>query len=93
MLLLAMAALIVSPLYAQDKPSDDVIYDQVRRKLTSDRDVRGGGIEVEVKDGVVTLQGKVRTEKQKKKAERITRKVKGVANVVNRLIVEAYSRG
>ncbi len=92
LLLLALAGLLLSPLCAQGKPSDDMIYDQVRRKLTADRDVKGGGIDVEVKDGVVTLRGKVREEKQKKKAERITRKVKGVTRVVNELIVEAYGR-
>jgi len=90
LLLFALAGVISSPLYAQGKPSDDLIYDQVRRKLTADRDVKGGAIEVEVKDGAVTLRGKVHEEKQKKKAERITRKVKGVTRVVNELVVEAY---
>jgi len=66
---------------------DDEIYDQVRRRLANDPNVKGGAIEVEVRDGVVTLRGKVREEKQKLKAERITRKVKGVKKVVNELRV------
>lgn len=71
----------------QQPTSDDVIYDQVRRRLANDPEVKGGAIEVEVRDGVVTLRGKVREEKQKAKAERITRKVKGVKKVVNELRV------
>jgi osmotically-inducible protein OsmY len=50
-------------------------------------DVKGGAIEVVVHDGVVTLQGKVRTEKGRQKAESLTSKVKGVKKVVNELRV------
>ena len=75
-------------LYGQGTPADDRIYDQVRMKLAGDRDVNGGGIEVIVKNGVVTLQGKVHKEKQKQRAEHLTKKVKGVTNVVNSLKVE-----
>jgi osmotically-inducible protein OsmY len=75
-------------LAAAPASSDDRIYDQVRLRLAADRDVKGGAIQVEVHDGVVTLSGKVKEEKQKIKAERITRKVKGVKKVVNQLEVE-----
>ncbi len=68
--------------------SDDKIHDEVLQKLATDRDVKGGGIDVEVKDGVVTLTGKVREEKAKLKAERIVKKVKGVKSVVNQLKTE-----
>ena len=88
-LLLAAALLAATALNAsatQGSP-DDEIYDQVRRRLANDPNVKGGAIEVEVRDGVVTLRGKVREEKQKLKAERITRKVKGVKKVVNELRV------
>jgi osmotically-inducible protein OsmY len=81
---LLAAALLVS---AQQANPDDEIYDQVRRRLANDPDVKGGAIEVEVREGVVTLRGRVREEKQRLKAERITRKVKGVKKVVNELRV------
>jgi osmotically-inducible protein OsmY len=68
--------------------NDDRIYDQVRQKLALDRDVRGGAIEVDVKDGVVTLRGAVREDKQKTKAEKVAKKVKGVNRVVNQLDVK-----
>jgi hyperosmotically inducible protein len=69
--------------------TDDTITDQVRLKLTSDYDVKGGALGVEVKDGVVTISGSVELPKQREKAEKLTRKVKGVKNVVNKIEVKA----
>ena len=66
---------------------DDRIYDEVRRKLANDVDVKGAGIEVAVKNGAVTLSGKVHTEHGKEKAEKLTKKTKGVTSVVNNLMV------
>ena len=40
--------------------SDDSIYDNVRRKLASDQIVKGGGLQVDVKAGVVTPEGKAK---------------------------------
>ena len=37
----------------------------VRRKLADDQVVKGGAMEVEVKDGVVTLRGKVETDNRR----------------------------
>jgi osmotically-inducible protein OsmY len=65
--------------------SDDAISDMVRRRLANDPDVKGGGLKVDVKDGVVTLNGMVGMDKDKRKAEKLTRKVRGVKNVVNNL--------
>jgi osmotically-inducible protein OsmY len=44
-------------------------------------------MEVEVKDGVVTLKGKVEYDEQKIKAGKLTRKVSGVQRVDNQLVV------
>ncbi len=74
-------------LAAQKQVSDDQLYDVVRRKLANDADVKGGALEVEVKQGVVTLRGKVETDKQKNKAEKLARKVGGVKQVINELQV------
>ncbi len=78
----AAAASVQKPL------TDDEIHDKVKERLALDRDVKGGGLDVDVQNGVVTLKGKVREESQKAKAERITRKVQGVKQVVNQLEVE-----
>lgn len=71
----------------QKDTSDDGIYDTVRRRLASDPTVKGGGLEVDVKQGVVTLRGSVELDKQKVRAEKLTRKVPGVKQVVNELQV------
>jgi hypothetical protein len=89
--LFAVLGLVVAvgvPALAEKPPTDDELHDRVMQRLASDRDVKGGGLEVDVKDGVVTLRGTVREQKQKDKAERITKKVRGVKQVVNEIKVE-----
>jgi osmotically-inducible protein OsmY len=77
---------------AKDPPpvTDDTITDQVRIKLASDPIVKGGALQVDVKQGVVTLSGAVELDKQKDKAEKIARKVKGVKQVVNNLEIKTH---
>jgi len=89
--LLLLAALLAGVCaWAGDPPAtDDRLYDLVRIKLVGDPNVRGGAIEVSVKDGVVTLQGFVNNEKMKSRAEKATKQVKGVKGVVNNLQVKA----
>jgi osmotically-inducible protein OsmY len=77
--------LIVPLLIAQGTPTDDRIYDEVRRKLANDVDVKGAGFDVIVKNGAVTLRGRVHTAKAREKAEKIAKKVKGVTSVSNEL--------
>jgi osmotically-inducible protein OsmY len=86
--LILIFVLTAAPAALQQASSDDQIYDLVRRRLAGDPDVRGGGLDITVKDGVVTLRGVVRSEKAKKKADKLTRKVKGVKSVVNELTVK-----
>lgn len=88
---LALAALLClqgAPLRAAKKPvTDDVIVDTVKRKLATDAVVKGGALDVDAKDGVVVLRGKVAAKKQKDKAEHIARKVSGVKSVDNQIQV------
>ena len=72
---------------AEKNTSDDSIYDNVRRRLASDPVVKGGGLQVDVKAGVVTLRGTVEEQKQKDKATRLAKKVPGVKSVANELTV------
>ena len=83
--LLLLFALIVPMLVAQGTPSDDRIYDDVRRRLADDADVKGAAIEVTITKGAVTLKGRVHDEKARAKATRIAKKVKGVTTVDNQL--------
>jgi osmotically-inducible protein OsmY len=86
--LTVVLALLVTPLVAQKAPlTDDEITDQVLVKLSTDADLGGVKFDVTVHQGAVTLKGKVRTEKQKTKAEKVTKKVKGVTSVVNELVI------
>lgn len=87
-LFLIFALTVLSLAAYQQASNDDQIYDLVRRRLAGDPDVRGGALDIAVKDGVVTLKGVVRSEKAKKKADKLTRKVKGVKSVVNELSVK-----
>jgi predicted ATP-grasp superfamily ATP-dependent carboligase len=71
--------------FADKHLSDDSIHDLVKRKLANDPDVKGGALDIDVKDGVVTLRGKVETDKLKQKAERLAKKINGVKKVVNEI--------
>ena len=74
---------------AQDKASnpDDRIVDQVRIKLVGDQDVKGGALDVTSKDGIVTIKGRVDSGRGKSKATHLAKKVKGVKEVDNELVV------
>jgi osmotically-inducible protein OsmY len=67
---------------------DDALVDQVRLQLTKDPAVNGGALAVDVKNGVVSIKGKVRTERARQKAEKLAKKVKGVKSVDNQLVVD-----
>lgn len=86
--LLAVALIFGFVLLAQKTPlTDDIITDNVRVRLANDPDIGGMKIDVDVKGGTATLTGKVRTDKQKVKAEKLAKKVKGVTAVSNKLLV------
>lgn len=84
LLLLLLPSMTI--LAAKDKVvSDDMIYDQVRRKLANDADVKGGSLQVAVDQGVVTIKGILEKEAQKSKAEKVASKVRGVKKVINEI--------
>jgi hyperosmotically inducible protein len=87
--LFAVAVLLSGNVIFAQKPasSDDRISDQVRMRLATDPDVKGGADDVTVADGVVTIKGRVDTDKGKQKATKLAKKVKGVKDVDNELIV------
>ncbi len=85
-LVLALS-LFLAPLAAQKHVPDGELVDQVRVRLANDPDVGGVKIDVDAHDGAVTLIGKVKSEKQRAKAEKVAKKVKGVASVNNQLVV------
>ena len=70
---------------ADKKQNDDLVRDRVMLRVGSDPDAKVGGLEVESKDGVVTITGTVETVSQKEKAGKLAHKVKGVKQVVNNI--------
>jgi osmotically-inducible protein OsmY len=86
---LAIALSVAVALFAADPKHipDGELIDQVRVHLANDPDVGGVKIDVDAHDGVVTIAGKCKSEKQRLKAEKITKKVKGVVSVNNQLVV------
>ncbi len=91
LLILALAS--VSLAAAKQPITDDSIYDAVRMKLANDQVVKGGALQVDVKDGVVTLSGTVPLEQQKERATKITGKVKGVKKVINNITLRDERTG
>ena len=84
-----LLAILPAALLAQSPPTpptdENRIYDEVRRALAVDTDVRGAAFLVEVKGGVVTLNGRVRNQKAREKATKLAKKIKGVTEVTNLL--------
>ena len=85
--IISLLALLFGSVVAADQATDDRIYDQVRLKISADRDIGQNNLQVTVEDAVVTLRGQVDKEKFRKKAEKLAKKVKGVKKVVNELTV------
>ena len=84
--ILLIAIMTVPLLVAQGKPtSDDRIYNDVRARLADDPDIKGGAIDVTVKNGVVTLKGLVPDAQAREKATKVVKKAKGVVSVDNQL--------
>jgi len=109
LLLLSVIALVLSPglTLSQSKTTepkakesgggrfmkDSWITTKTKPKLIADGRTKARRITVDTTDGVVTLLGKVGSEKERAAAEDVTRKVKGVKGVKNALqIVPDSSR-
>jgi osmotically-inducible protein OsmY len=72
-----------------EKIDDALITTSVNASLAKDPDLSAIKINVDTKDGVVTLNGPAPTAAAKDKATELARQVKGVASVNNQLVVSA----
>lgn len=70
-----------------DATADAALTTKVKSKFLADDDVSGLRIDVDSKDGVVTLTGTVRTAAEKTKAIAVAKNTEGVKSVVDRLKV------
>lgn len=85
--LLWTAPLAGSAVFAQEV-NDDLLYDRVHRKLNNHPALRIRDLAVDVTDGVVTIDGVIRSDSAKRRATKVAT-IKGVKKVVNNLIVSA----
>lgn len=67
--------------------SDERIREDVCERLTMDHDVDATDIEVNVREGIVTLEGTVAERRAKRIAEDVAESVRGVRDVQNNLRV------
>jgi hyperosmotically inducible protein len=74
-----------------DRLSDTAITTKIKAKITGDPDLNPFNINVDTKEGVVTLRGTVKDPDSKQAAERIARETEGVKSVQNMLEVETGS--
>jgi osmotically-inducible protein OsmY len=80
--------------YAQgDAAADAATTAAVKTKLLADTKVGGLGIDVDTKDNVVTLTGKVRSAAERAEAIRLARNTTGVKDVVNKLVIDPNYKG
>jgi hypothetical protein len=70
--------------------SDERILEDVCERLTKHRDVDASDIEVDVRNGVVTMTGTVEGRSQKFIAEQIAESVSGVTDIHNRIRVARH---
>lgn len=76
-----------------DAVADAATTAAVKTKLLADTKVGGLGIDVDTKDNVVTLTGKVRSAAERAEAVRLARTTTGVKNVVSKLVVDPTYKG
>ena len=62
---------------------DAAITAKVKAKLAADGEMNPFNIDVDTNEGVVTLQGRVKTEENRTTAERLARETNGVKRVIN----------
>ena len=74
---------------AVDVTTDAGITSAVKSRLVTDKTVSGLKIDVDTKDGVVTLNGTVPTKAEADRAASLARETKGVKRVVNNLKIAA----
>jgi len=67
--------------------TDSEVGAQVRNAIQNNHDISsyGRSVQVSISDGVVTLTGQVKGEKEKHKIVKIAKKTKGVTDVVDKM--------
>jgi osmotically-inducible protein OsmY len=72
-----------------DALADGQLTAKIKSKMTLDDLVQARTIDVDTRDGQVTLTGRVRSESERQRALQLARETNGVRSVVDRLVVQA----
>lgn len=72
-----------------EKLDDAALVAKIKADLLKSRAVDGLNVNVDAKNGVVTLSGHAGSEAERKKAEDIATHTKGVKSVDNKLVIKA----
>jgi BON domain len=70
------------------RTSDDTMAKDIQSKLATDSETRDSQVNVAVKDGKITLSGKVSTPSAQQKVEQIAREEPGIAGVDDQITIE-----
>ena len=81
-----VCALLIFSLFAAFS-TDSEVGAQVRNAIQNNHDISsyGRSVQVSINEGVVTLTGQVKGEKEKHKIVKIAKKTKGVTDVVDKM--------
>lgn len=86
--IVALFWMLVGPAVAQTPPAtqaDGEVATEIERRLSVDREVNAQNVTIFVRDGVVTLTGRVPGEDVKRRAEGLAAAVPGVTEVRNNI--------
>ena len=84
-LILTSISLILGVVACNRGPDDATLTGKVKASIASDSRLSTAPVNVETKDGVVTLTGTVNSAADKSRAEQLARSVEGVKSVTNNL--------
>ncbi|MBA4156596.1 MAG: BON domain-containing protein [Gemmatimonadetes bacterium] len=86
-------ARVFGDIHKVEDMSDDELEQLIRQQLQEYPNLDVGWIEVNVRDGVVTLTGSVGTDSEKQVAEKVVAEVVGVKDFSNQMVVSKLHRG
>ena len=73
--------LVLLPIGCSKRPNDEQIKTDIQSKIAADPDAKDSDVDVAVKDGKVSLQGKVRNSSTRTKVEEIAKEEPGVSSL------------
>jgi hypothetical protein len=87
-LVLILGALMGLSVACSHRTGDDAVAKDIQNKLAADAETKDAQVNVAVKDGKVTLSGKVRTPSAQQKVEQIAREEPEIAGVDDQTTIE-----